>query len=43
MEPSISIYNAIIMSRVGSTMEKKIWMRRMIFIIRGSSSDNRNE
>jgi hypothetical protein len=41
MESKFSIYDAVIMSRIGSTMEKEIMMR--VFIIRGDAGNNRNK
>jgi hypothetical protein len=42
METIISVYYAIIMSRIGSSMESKRWMRR-VFIIRRNTGDYMNK
>jgi hypothetical protein len=41
MESKFSIYDAVIMSRIGSTMEKEIMMR--VFIIRRDTGGNMNK
>jgi hypothetical protein len=41
MESKFSIYDAVIMSRIASTMEEKIMMR--VFIIRRDTGGNMNK